>query len=42
MWGKAADVVRAEADRFHATHEHDGREAITRFARFARSVPSTT
>ncbi|HWC71652.1 MAG TPA: type 1 glutamine amidotransferase [Actinomycetota bacterium] len=42
MWGKAADVVRAEADRFHATHERDGRETIARFARFARSAPSTT
>ena len=37
MWGKAADTVRAEADRFHATHERKGREVFARFARFAAS-----
>ena len=37
MWGKAADTVRAEADRFHSTHERKGREVFARFARFAAS-----
>ena len=42
MWGKAASVVRGEADRFHANHERKGREVFSRFAELARSAASST
>jgi len=38
-WGKSADTIRAEADRYLAAHERRGAEVFTRFARLARSAP---
>ncbi len=37
-WGKAGATIRAEADRFQATHETKGREVFTRFARLTASA----
>jgi GMP synthase (glutamine-hydrolysing) len=37
-WGKSASTVKAEADRYLAEHEADGREVFTRFAALARTT----
>ena len=36
-WGKSAEEVRAEADRFMAAHEQRGRELFTRFTTVAKA-----
>ncbi len=36
-WGKSAEEVRAEADRFMAAHEQRGRELFTRFTNVAKA-----
>ena len=36
-WGKTSEAVRAEADRYLATHQEKGRRVFERFAEVARS-----